>query len=77
MTEPHIHELVRVRDDAGTEWSASYGYALATGLTVLDKPARDRFGRPIPAKHKTTPRTVPDPAPDPTPDPTPATTDKE
>ena len=44
-------ELVRVKDPrTGVEYNASRIHAKNAGLTVLDKPTRDRYGREVPVK---------------------------
>ena len=44
-------EYVRVKDpDAGFEFTTGAQHARNAGLSVTDKPALDRFGRPLPAK---------------------------
>lgn len=46
-----VNPLVRVKDTRnGAEYNASLIYATRAGLTVLDKPTHDRYGRPIPGK---------------------------
>ena len=47
MSSPY--ELVRVRDGR-SEVTVSRAFAEAQGLTVLDKPAVDEYGRAVPAK---------------------------
>lgn len=43
--------LVRVKDPStGAEYNASRIFAEKAGLTVLDKPTHDRYGRVVPAK---------------------------
>jgi hypothetical protein len=47
------YDLVRVKDETtGTEFSVSGVFAESAGLTVIDKPAVDDFGRAIPAKQQ-------------------------
>lgn len=46
---------VRVFDpDLGVELTTNEDFARSAGLTVLDKPAEDRFGRALPPKPRTT-----------------------
>ena len=61
-------EFVRVRDTNG-EFTTSRASAEADGLEVLDKPAVDQIGRPLPAKPKVgNPSTSPRPSPKAKPD---------
>jgi hypothetical protein len=47
-----MSELVRVKDpNSGNEFTIGLDHAEATGLTVLDKPAVDVYGAPLPAKN--------------------------
>ncbi|WP_156793985.1 hypothetical protein [Aeromicrobium marinum] len=48
-------EYVRVRDTNG-EFTTSRANADASGLKVLDKPAVDQIGRPLPAKPHVRPK---------------------
>lgn len=47
-------DLVRVKLENGTEASVGTSFADSHGLKVLDKPAVDAAGRPIPTKHPVT-----------------------
>ncbi len=50
-----MHEYVRVKDpDTGHEFSLPVGTFDPDTVTVLDKPATDPGGAPLPPKHKTT-----------------------
>lgn len=44
------YELVRAKDDQGTEYTTTRIAALNAGSKVLDKPAVDQFGQPHPTK---------------------------
>ena len=45
MPKPNPYELVRVKNDAGHEYTTRRAAAEASGVTVLDKPARDARGQ--------------------------------
>lgn len=46
--------LVRAKDpNTGTEFTTTEGHAKRAGLTVLDKDAADKRGRPLPPKPAT------------------------
>jgi hypothetical protein len=48
-------ERVRVKDPvSGHEFTTTRDHAESNGLTVLDRPAVDAFGRDVPAKHNVT-----------------------
>ena len=52
-----MRDLVRVKDpDTGHEFTTTRARAEKAGLRVLDKPAADAFGKPLRAKHNTTPK---------------------
>ena len=45
-------EFIRVKYDNGDEGSVPAAYEQAFGFKPLDKPAVDRFGRPLPTKQR-------------------------
>lgn len=47
--------FIRVKDTSGGKVTVPAGYEQAFGLTPLDEPAVDRFGRPLPPKPRTSP----------------------
>ena len=52
-----MSNLVRVKDPTtGTEYTTGAVNAKNKGLTVIDKPATDAFGRALPAKRNPVPK---------------------
>lgn len=52
---------VRVKDDKGNEFTTSPAFAKSADLDVIDKPAVDKCGNPLPDKPKRNPERLPDP----------------
>ena len=50
--------LVRVRDENGHEWTTTATRAAKLKLAVINKPATDREGRPLPPKSRGTAQTA-------------------
>ncbi|HET8535916.1 MAG TPA: hypothetical protein VFL73_01935 [Solirubrobacteraceae bacterium] len=56
-----MSSFVRIRTEGG-EATVSAAFAERAGSTVVDKPAVDAYGRPLPPKHRATRRASATPA---------------